>query len=561
MNLHYLVTAYGNKAIPATNPTLYDDVDAQFVLGSAMRVLHDVPIVTDGVTSIRPPSGTLILDKTLRDGYERIRLSLEPLTLEDVTKVWTALALRYRLSAAYLVNVVQIESRRQRAFPRPVGQPTSSTAAPLASDPPAPGPWIYAMTIQAPTISEVRVRRQGETVEQPFPYARIDDTLVLHGTSLAGPETRVVFGDVTVSATYASPLRVEAPIPNLTVPGAGAIPAEKQLQPGVRTVRVVARDPQVPQSSFSSNDAVFMLVPSVDPLNLNYSAVPTRRIEINGERLIGTNPGGETMIGRSTVPRAAYFAESQTRLLVPIPATLPSAKVQAQVGALLATDPVPIGAGPYALRINIGGTVATRTRDLPASLALGDVARIVAGMIHDARPDDPRFSGARVELWAGRLVLIPGDLTSTIAVDASGGSGLAAALGLTPVTASANAYVSGLLTSPPPLSSPAPRIQLKVGAAVAVLEVARTTSLDALALDLQAKLNALPAAAFAGARVGTSSSQLVLIPGAAGAVSFAAVPGVDDRTVVELQLHAQFAVRVRVNGAESFDPAVVDLPQ
>ena len=49
-------------------------------------------------------------------------------------------------------------------------------------------------------------------------------------------------------------------------------------------------------------------------------------------------------------------------------------------------------------------------------------------------------------------------------------------------------------------------------------------------------------------------------PGAAGLVTFDAPPG-DTTTVVELQLHARFAVRVRVNGAESIDDAVLELPQ
>jgi hypothetical protein len=43
-------------------------------------------------------------------------------------------------------------------------------------------------------------------------------------------------------------------------------------------------------------------------------------------------------------------------------------------------------------------------------------------------------------------------------------------------------------------------------------------------------------------------------------VTFGAAPG-DDSTVSQLQLHARFAVRVRVNGAESIDAAALELPQ
>ena len=567
LNLHYLVTGYGNQEVHLNGTAVFDDTDAHFVLGSAMRVLHDICIVTDALTTTRAPSGLIVLHESLRDEFERIRLNLEPLTLEDVTKVWTSLALRYRLSAAYLVNVVQIESRRPRTFPRPVGRPASPTEPPLPMDPPGPGPWIHALTIQTPTITDLRVRRLGQTDVQPFPYAAIGDTIVLQGTSLAGPETVVAFGDLVVPASFASPLRVEAVIPDASISGSGTIPPERRLQPGVRTVRVIARNPAVPHGAIPSNEAVFMLVPSVDPTALAYGAGPPRALTINGTRLAGVTPGGETVIGRSCVPRSAYISASETRLVVPVPATLPTRGVRVVVGGPLAVDPVPLGAGPYALRIDIGGTVFTRNRTLPASLPLNEVAGIVESMIHDAPTGpnpDARFTDARVVLWEGQLLAVPGDLTSSIKIDSPAGSGLAAALGLTAAQppGASSAFVSGVLPSPPPLSATTPRFQLKAGAAPAVIvDVIRATSLEALALDIQAKLNALAAPAYANARVAAIGGQLLIIPGVAGVVLCDAVPSGDDRTVVELQLHAQFSVRVRVNGAESIDPAVVELPQ
>jgi hypothetical protein len=564
LNLHYLVTAYGNTPVPAGGAaSLFDDTPAHFLLGSAMRVLHDIAIVTDELFSVRPPSGLLVLHESLRDEYERVRLSLEPLSLEDVTKVWTALALRYRLSAAYMVNVVQIESRRAKTFPQPVGKPASPTLPPLPSDPPSAGPWIYVFPIQTPTISELRVRRATQPDEQPFPYARIGDTLVLRGTSLSGPRTLLVFGDVRVPATFASPLRVEAQIPDATVLGAGAIPPDQLLQPGVRTVKVVTSDPLVPQSAATSNEAAFMLVPTVDPATLAYGAGPPRKLTINGARLVGPGPGGETIIGRSSVARNDYLAEDPLTLDVPVPPTLPTRGVKVVVGATLA-DPVAIGTTAHTLQISIGGTVATISRALATSIPLTEVAGIVAAMIHDAKPTDSRFNAARVELHQNRLFVVPGDLTSAVSITSPPGLPFAANLGLTAAqpAGAGSAYVSGALASVRPLSAPLPRLRMKVGGLAAVtIAVPATSSLGALAGELQIAINAasgLPA--YANAIVGTSDDQLLFIAGAPGAVRFDGVPG-DDRTVVELQLHANFAVRVRVNGAESIDPAVVELPK
>ena len=139
------------------------------------------------VTTVRAPSGdarsALEPPRRVRAG----RLGLEPLTLEDVTKVWTALALRYRLSAAYVVNVVQIESRRPR---RSRGRSASRSRRSCRRCRPS--------AVTRPngyTCSRSRRRRSprsrcaapATTDEQPFPYAAIGDDLVLRGTSLAGP--------------------------------------------------------------------------------------------------------------------------------------------------------------------------------------------------------------------------------------------------------------------------------------------------------------------------------------------------------------------------------------
>ncbi len=222
-----------------------------------------------------------------------------------------------------------------------------------------------------------------------------------------------------------------------------------------------------------------------------------------------------------------------------------------------------IGTTAHTLRIDIGGTVETVTRTLPASLPRAEVAGIVGGMIRDALPTDERFSAARVELVQGRLFVVPGDLTSPITIDSPAALPFAADLGLTaaqPAGAS-DAAISGAHASTPAVSATLPRIQVKVGAQPPVtIAVPAANSLEALAAGLQAAVNAASgAAAYANAIVVTSGGQLLFVPGAAGAVTFDPVPG-DDLTVAELQLHAMFAVRVRVNGAESIDPVVVELP-
>lgn len=564
LNLHYLLTAYGNTELNSGATTLFDDTNAHFLLGSAMRVLHDYPIVTDRLTAVRPPSGGLLLHTSLRDAYENVRLSLEPLTLEDVTKVWTALALRYRLSAAYVVNVVQVESRRTRTFPRPVGRPASPNTPPLPTDPPSPGPWIHALTLQTPTIVEVRVRRLGEPHDEPFPYARIGDTLVLRGTSLSGPETSVRFGDVELAASQASPVQVEVSVPD-TLAGPTLIPEAVRLQPGVHTVQVVTHDPQVPHSAFTSNEAAFMLVPTVDPTRVLLGAGGPRTLTIEGERLVGPTPGGETIIGRSVVERATYLVDTPQLVVVPVPTSLPMRDVPALVGAALA-DPVPIGTTAHTLRIVIGGTVKTvsAAATLPSNVPRDSVAAILTALIRDAAPEDPHFAGARAALCEDRLVVVSGDLSSAVSITSPGAGTFAGALGLNAAPGAGDGFaaVSGALSPLPTLTAAAPRLQVQVGAlAPVVVALDPFGSLTDLALGLQTAIRAASAnAAYAGLRVLTIGSQLLVIPGTAATLRFTAPAG-DPATVAELQLHAFFPVRVRVNGAESTDIATIELPQ
>src|SRR5262245_55909061 len=114
--LHYLVTAYG-----ATDDNgVLNETRAHFLLGSAMRVLHDHPVVNEALVTIQPPAGQSILHQSLRGEFERVKLCCDPVNLDDLSKVWTALTRPFRLSAAYTVSVVQIESRRVATLPAPV---------------------------------------------------------------------------------------------------------------------------------------------------------------------------------------------------------------------------------------------------------------------------------------------------------------------------------------------------------------------------------------------------------------------------------------------------------
>lgn len=565
LNLHYLVTASGNKQVrkggAGAGAAVFDDTLAHFLLGSAMRVLHDYAQISDSLVTVRVPSGDQILHESLRDAYEHVKLTLEPLSLEDVTKVWTALALRYRLSAAYAITVVQIESRTPRSFPRPVGAPASAATPPAYGSPAAPGPNVLVVTTRMPYITEIRVRRLGETADRALPYARIGDTLVILGTQLGGGDVSVVMGGLEIPVTPVDDRRVEAIVPDASIPGAGTIPDDQRLQPGPLVVSVNVRPTYLPASVTRSNESVVMLVPAVT-LPLAYDAA-TRALTITGTRLWHPKLAGETIVGRSAIGKIAYTSASETAVVVTLPDTLPAAPVATVIGtALPGTVAIPALQG---LTVTVDGAPLTVAPHWPSSLPFADVPALLANAIHDAAAatnatNVPAFTRARVGTLGTQLAVVPGTLGSSIAIGPALGSTLAGALGFGGVAlpGAANAALSGQLAPFPPFAGPA-AVTVKIGAGSLAVSLAPPLSLADLAAKLQAALNAGPGPSYANALVGTVGQQLLVVPGTASNVAFDTAPP-DTTSVAALQLRAAYGVRVRVKGAESFDDAAVVVP-
>jgi hypothetical protein len=125
--LHYVITAYGEAD--------EDDVKAHQLLGRAMSVLHDHPILGPDEFA------GLVAGADLQNQVERVRITAQTLTVDDMYKLWTAFQTQYRISAAYEVSVVLIDSRQPVRTPLPVltrGENDSGVVAQAGVDPPFP---------------------------------------------------------------------------------------------------------------------------------------------------------------------------------------------------------------------------------------------------------------------------------------------------------------------------------------------------------------------------------------------------------------------------------------
>ena len=97
LDLYYLVT-------PLVGPPR----EQQIVLGKVMQVFFDRAIL-EGADLVG----------SLAAADEPLRVILNPVTLEETTRVWQALEMSYRLSVCYVVRVAMVDSTREQ-FRQPV---------------------------------------------------------------------------------------------------------------------------------------------------------------------------------------------------------------------------------------------------------------------------------------------------------------------------------------------------------------------------------------------------------------------------------------------------------
>jgi Pvc16 N-terminal domain len=155
LDLHYLLTVYGKGN---------DEVAAHRLLGRAMRVLHDHPVLG------RQEVASALNGDELGDQIERIRITPEPLTVDEMSKLWSSFQKEYRMSTAYQASVVLIESDRRATTPLPVlTRGEADRGVDVLPEPTPPFPALERA--EPPDAQEA---------------ARLDEEVTLHGAHLDG---------------------------------------------------------------------------------------------------------------------------------------------------------------------------------------------------------------------------------------------------------------------------------------------------------------------------------------------------------------------------------------
>ena len=184
IDLHYLVTAYAQA-----------DFQAEILLGYAMHLLHERPVLDRAAirraldpspldVSMLPPAFQALVASDLADQAELLKITPSPMTIDEMSKLWSALQSHYRPSAAYQVSVVLIEGRRPARSPLPVlsrgdVDPTTNRDRGV----------VVVPDLLPPVATLLDIEYEAQQTS-----ARLGETVVVHGVRLdgTGPRIRLV---------------------------------------------------------------------------------------------------------------------------------------------------------------------------------------------------------------------------------------------------------------------------------------------------------------------------------------------------------------------------------
>ncbi|MGY1670355.1 DUF4255 domain-containing protein [Geodermatophilus sp. SYSU D00710] len=204
VDLHYLLSFVGS---PSTH-------DAERLAGLVLTGLNEGPAlsrdeIADFVAAL--PEGHVLAASDLSDQVERVRLTLLPLDVEELSRLWGMYGqARHRLSVAYRASVVMLDA-----------QVRSGAALPVTR-----APEVTVVRLRAPQITEIRSAARAQ------PVVRFGERIIIRGSALRGDETRVTVGAASLRPPAESLTDAEITL---------AFDAASGLRAGVAAVRVVHR--------------------------------------------------------------------------------------------------------------------------------------------------------------------------------------------------------------------------------------------------------------------------------------------------------------------------------
>jgi hypothetical protein len=240
LDLHYLLTAYGNE-----------ELHSEILLGYGMQILHETPVLTRDAIRVAlqpptpganlgglPPQLQALFTSELAEQIELVKIVPETMTAEELFNTWSAFSTTYRPSALYQASVVLIESRR-----------TVKSALPVRAR------NIYVVPFRQLVVEQLKSQAApgAPVLDQPILAGHL---LVVQGRNLRGEVTLLKAGGVEFAPDPAAvtDAQIVAPIPAGLAAGVHGVQVVQMLLMG---------SPPVPHRGVESNVAPFVLRPRV----------------------------------------------------------------------------------------------------------------------------------------------------------------------------------------------------------------------------------------------------------------------------------------------------------
>lgn len=290
LDLHYVVAAVGAE-----------ELHAEILLGHAMQLLHETPVLNRRAIrdSLASPTGINNLPPALRaldqcglaDQVEQIRISPSTMSSEEMSQFWSALKVQYRPMAAYDVSVVLIQSVLPTSSPLPVLSRGIQVLPGLL--PPYPA-----------------IEKVSGFAERPG--ARLDDTVSLEGINLSGTGREVVLENdrLDIRQTLSALAASTSALLQFTIPAARSA----DFPAGI--YRVVGRVvPPTETLARETNSLAFMVLPRLTSLPgppVARDAQGTATLSVNFTPHVRVGQTVSLLFGRREIQPQPFVAPTNT---------------------------------------------------------------------------------------------------------------------------------------------------------------------------------------------------------------------------------------------------------
>jgi hypothetical protein len=286
LTLSYLVTSYSQTD---------DDTVSHRLLGGAMSALNQALVLDPAAIQAALPGNDLYLQA------ERVKVTLNSLDIEEISKLWTAFQTSYRISAAYSVSAVLIQNAQGTA-PLPV----------LTRGPGDHGPMVQ------PSVAQGMLRSVAPADGQLF--VRLGGVIVLTGARLAGTsvsirlanQRRAVSVTVTVPPADVTDGSVQVTLPS----NPAAFPA------GIWTAQAVIS--RAGEQDWITNELPFGLAPTLTlPATVTIDGAGTATIALACEPEVGPDQDCALVLGSELIALPAPRAGSVSTVSFAVPEASP----------------------------------------------------------------------------------------------------------------------------------------------------------------------------------------------------------------------------------------------